>query len=431
MIATVRASKRIALGGFLGIGLLFVCLLAVKDMNDKLGVMTASNAGYQKMTDSQADKIKALNNELESLRSSKVSELRSAENVKEKLVSQNEEMTRKFNALTKENSKCNTKLDQARDKNNDLEHEADELKELSGRQKQDSEKMTIQLRDQIARLSMERDSCQRQYDSLYKLHQEAVDNLATLSNEKQRLQLQLQDTASSTKSSKQLQIPGGAAGSAGNGNIPLMQKSSSISPVGLEEPHVNHQQPSTSKGGSPANIAPVGAEPPVIGGNPEIVPLHQVGKEDVMEAPKVIQHFENLDAQHDHPGLQAPVYHDNADGDAFDDDDIEDNGLAPHEEDYDNNKIIVNPVDHANSDLDYDFQSDFQPRQRQPAQPLPLRQKAVYQPQHQAPIHVIHDQHGRPQYLAPQVRQQQLQHPLQQQRQQHQIPAQFQYRRGL
>ena len=47
----------------------------------------------------------------------------------------------------------------------------------------------------------------------------------------------------------------------------------------------------------------------------------------------------------------------------------------------------MNHVDHANSDLDYDFHSDFQPRQRQPAQPLPLRQKAVYQPQHQAPIH--------------------------------------------
>ena len=73
MITTIRASKRIALGGFLGTGILFISLLAVKDMNDKLGVMTASNAGYQKMTDSQADKIKSLNNELESLRASKVS----------------------------------------------------------------------------------------------------------------------------------------------------------------------------------------------------------------------------------------------------------------------------------------------------------------------------------------------------------------------
>ena len=93
---------------------------------------------------------------------------------------------------------------------------------------------------------------------------------------------------------------------------------------------------STFKGGSPANVAPVGAQPPVIGGNPEVVPQHQVRKEDVMEAPKVIQHFENLDAQHDQPGLQAPVYHDIH---GFDDDDIEDDGQALPQEDYENNKV--------------------------------------------------------------------------------------------
>ena len=154
-----------------------------------------------------------------------------------------------------------------------------------------------------------------------------------------RLQLQLTDASasSSTKSSKQLQIPGGAA-SAGNGNKLRQQQSSSIQPVGLEEPRSNHQM-STFKGGSPANVAPVGAQPPVIGGNPEVVPQHQVRKEDVMEAPKVIQHFENLDAQHDQPGLQAPVYHDIH---GFDDDDIEDDDQALPQEDYENNKVQVN-----------------------------------------------------------------------------------------
>ena len=53
MIAAVRTSKRTALLGALGALTLFLCILAVKDMNDKLGVMTASNAGYQKMTDKQ------------------------------------------------------------------------------------------------------------------------------------------------------------------------------------------------------------------------------------------------------------------------------------------------------------------------------------------------------------------------------------------
>ena len=55
-----------------------------------------------------------------------------------------------------------------------------------------------------------------------------------------------------------------------------------------------------------------------------------------MEAPKVIHHFENLDAQHDQPGLQAPVYHDSH---GFDDDDIEDDGQALPQEDYENNKV--------------------------------------------------------------------------------------------
>ena len=72
--------------------------------------------------------------------------MRSAQNAKDKLVSQSEDMTRKFNALTKENNKCNAKFDKLNDKNHELQHEADELKELSGRQKQDAEKMTIQLR---------------------------------------------------------------------------------------------------------------------------------------------------------------------------------------------------------------------------------------------------------------------------------------------
>ena len=67
-----------------------------------------------------------------------------------------------------------------------MESERDDLKRLSGRQKQDAEQLSVQLRDQIARLSMERDSCQRQYDAIFKLHQEAADNLEKLSNEKQR-----------------------------------------------------------------------------------------------------------------------------------------------------------------------------------------------------------------------------------------------------
>ena len=217
MITTIRASKRIALGGFLGVGLLFICLLAVKDMNDKLGVMTASNAGYQKMTDSQADKIKNLNAEIEALRVSKISELKIAQEEKDRLESQNQDLRQKISSLNKEAKNCQVRVEEMIDVRTHLESERDELKRLSGRQKQDAEQLSVQLRDQIARISMERDSCQRQYDALFKLHQETADNAANLANEKQRLQLQLTDakptinsssTSSSTKSSKQLQVPG-------------------------------------------------------------------------------------------------------------------------------------------------------------------------------------------------------------------------------
>ena len=239
MITTIRASKRIALGGFLGFGLLFICILAVKDMNDKLGVMTASNAGYQKMTDSQTDKIKNLNNEIEALRASKVSELKIAQDDNDRLMVKIEDLKKKYTNLSKEKKESRDKLDNLNDIKTHLESERDELKRLSGRQKQDAEQLSIQLRDQIARISMDRDSCQRQYDALYKLHQETADKVSNLANEKQRLQLQLTDVSaskvahniasnsasimpnavkpvivpspsstSSTKSSKQLQMPG-------------------------------------------------------------------------------------------------------------------------------------------------------------------------------------------------------------------------------
>jgi hypothetical protein len=45
-----------------------VTLFAFKDLNEKLTVMTASNAGYQKMTDSQSDRIRALQSEISDMK---------------------------------------------------------------------------------------------------------------------------------------------------------------------------------------------------------------------------------------------------------------------------------------------------------------------------------------------------------------------------
>merc|ERR1712223_1263807 len=121
MIATIRASKRIALGGAFAFALVILCLLAVKDLNDKLGVMTASNAGYQKMTDSQTEKIRSLTTELEALRVSKVSELKASENERRRVELKSDNLQKEIDSLIDDEAH--------------MEHDRDEIKELMWRQK--------------------------------------------------------------------------------------------------------------------------------------------------------------------------------------------------------------------------------------------------------------------------------------------------------
>lgn len=410
-----------AFGGALGVALVFLSLLAVKDMNDKLGVMTASNAGYQKMTDSQAEKIRSLSQELEALRASKVSELKTSEDEKDALET-------RINSLEEQTRTLQKEVDDYADMKSQLEHEKDELKRMMGRQKQDSEEVSIQLRDQIAKISIQRDTCQKQYDALFKLQQEASDNMANLAHDKERLQLQLTDATQ-----RPPVIP------SQNHQIYQQQqlqqqnfvKSSTMQQVGLEQPHQILQQipqsSSTSKHGagqgSSINSAPVGAQPPIFNQHPpEVVPLHQIKKEDVMEAPKVV-HFENMDAQvdpiqHNHPGLQAPIYREAADSHhelVLDEDDLEDNADGQIPNDYHENKAANQRYDHLN-DIDYDFQADFQPN-RVIAKPRQTFQRQQYQPKQHQPL-IVQDQRFRPHHNAQLAAQIQKQHP------------QFIYRRG-
>ena len=385
MMTTVRSSKRIALGGLFAVAFLVLCLLALKDLNDKLNVMTASNAGYQTMTDVQGDKIKLLTSELEVLR---VSKLEEAKEMKEESKLQEKkflELRDKFNALNLENQRCAGQLNDIVESKSQLESERDELQRGSARQKSEADHLSVQFRDQIARLSLDRDACLRQYDALFKLHQAASDDVASLNQDKERLSLQLTDVTalaqkSTTKVNKpQIQIPN-------NGQHGHQAKSSSIQPIGhIEQPHKSQKLSTSSRIAAPA--AAVAAEPPH-----EVVPVHQLRKEDVMEAPKL--EFENLDAQvdpheQDHPGLQAPVYRDNqniAAAAAFEEDDIEDSADGQLPMDYMNNRRgnLDQRYDHLN-DIDYDFQADFRPRQRQvrPVPVVPHHHAAVLDPRQQ------------------------------------------------
>lgn len=51
-----------------GVVVMMFTLFAFKDLNEKLSVMTASNAGYQKMTDSQSERIRTLQSEIKDLK---------------------------------------------------------------------------------------------------------------------------------------------------------------------------------------------------------------------------------------------------------------------------------------------------------------------------------------------------------------------------
>ncbi len=71
MMTTLRTSRKSALILTVGVIVLIITMLAFKDLNEKLDVMTASNAGYQKMTDSQSDKIRGLVSEINDLKGKK------------------------------------------------------------------------------------------------------------------------------------------------------------------------------------------------------------------------------------------------------------------------------------------------------------------------------------------------------------------------
>jgi uncharacterized protein (DUF3084 family) len=172
------------------------------------------------MTDSQSEKIRSLTTELEALRVSKVSELKASENEKRRLELKSDKLQKEVDGMIEDKAQ--------------IEHDRDEIKRMMGRQKKDSDGISVQLRDQIAKISIERDTCQRQYDALFKLQQELTD---------------------ATQKPAIIMSP-----------VQTYIKSSTMQQVGLEQPHQlpkMSQSSSTSKGSSSIHAAPVGAEPPI------------------------------------------------------------------------------------------------------------------------------------------------------------------------
>ena len=289
-----------------------VGVMVVKDLNQKLDVMTSSNSEYQSMTDRQSDQLKRLQQKLreeekgaadstdrghrrEQELKAKLEKLekkaKAAEGELSKVRGQYDSMSRKLDAVASEQAETNHRLSRADAESTKWQSEASRL----------SAKVNA-YEEEKARL-------QAQYLALFKQQQQSDDAIQYLTAEKERLQLQLVDaekTASKSSSkSPVLQHP----------QIQPMMSSPDRSGAKSSTPRTSHRQQANiiaepfhpQRAGHPiaakrvggairssstraANVvkaAPVAAEPPHVVAGQHHVAAHEVNREDVMEAPNL------------------------------------------------------------------------------------------------------------------------------------------------
>ena len=293
-----------------------VGVMMVKDLNQKLSVMNASNSDYQAMTDRQSDQIKRLQQKLREeekgaadstdrcrrreqelkARAEKLEKkAATAEGELAKVRGQYDSMSRKLDAVASEQAETNHRLSRADAESTKWQAEASRL----------SGKVTLQ-EEEKARLHA-------QYLALFKQQQQSDDTIQFLTAEKERLQLQLEDAektgAKSSSKSPVLQHP----------QIQPMMSSPDRSGAKSSTPRTSNRQQaniiaepfhpqraghpaeaahrvgggaagavrsSSTRASSVVKAAPVAAEPPHVV-SAQHVAAHEVNREDVMEAPNL------------------------------------------------------------------------------------------------------------------------------------------------
>ena len=348
MINSVRTSRRTMFGGIILCVFSVIALMVVKDMNDKLTVMTSSNSGYQKMTDSQANRINQLNAELKNSKkeySNDIESFHKTQNELKSKLTKSERQVKQLTPLQDQLSRVQTELQTFKQKHDiemqQAEEEHTRLLKLLAETRRDKESDQEECRAKLEKLAEERDQCKTPYSNLFKEHQEATDTVQKLQSENKDLQnsknmlekqiklLQNRPSiativtpASRSKSvdGRQIQIPNnnkqpqilhpiGGENEAtskrrtSGSNVPLpvaaapaamsTAKSVNVNQNYLEEPKLVGRQPIVLNGRGGLRVpgnAPVAAEPPLARHTKgEIVaPVHQNAmiQEDVMEAPK-------------------------------------------------------------------------------------------------------------------------------------------------
>ena len=340
MIASVRTSRRTMFGGLILCVFSIVGFMVVKDMNDKLSVMTSSNSGYQKMTDSQASRITQLNTDLKSSKKTHQKQIDSMQKVESELKTKLAKSDRQVKQLTpykEQATRLQNELDTFKQKHDiemqQAEEEHTRMLKLLADSRRNEESEQDECREKIQKIEDELDQCKTPYSNLFKAHQEATDTIQRLQNENKDLQKQnkiLQNrpsaaaivtSASNAKplEGRQIQIPQsnkqivqpivdvkgvtskrGTVGS--NPPLPVAAAPAAVSTAKSVNANQNFLEEPKLVGKSPIllnardnnrGVVPVAAEPPLAkntqkGEFMNIQNVHQnvFGQEDAMEAPK-------------------------------------------------------------------------------------------------------------------------------------------------
>ncbi len=178
-------------------GLAFlVGILVVKDLNEKLSVMTASNAGYQKMTDRQNDNIGRLQQRLKDEQRQRAEEADKSKRKEAEAKAETDKLDVKARQSESELAKARSRLDALSKKMDSAALEQAETNHRLSRAETEATKWQAEARrltERANKCEEEKAGLAKQYAALFKEHTQAVDAAQFLNEEKERLELQLKD----------------------------------------------------------------------------------------------------------------------------------------------------------------------------------------------------------------------------------------------
>lgn len=217
-LLNMRNSKKAYAVYAVGIFVLFSIGMVIKNFNDKIVLMTESMHSYQEMVQKQSEQLKAVSMEkerykrdlkeekevnAETIREMEIkvtkleedckeentkleSEMSDLQDIHNKLEEQNKRLENKYKTLSKANSAAIADIEDLKSENKKLRGELHDASTSKA-----SELMS--LRDSLTKMSLERDKSSGQYSALFKQHQQSLDSIQLLQNEKDRLQEQIRE----------------------------------------------------------------------------------------------------------------------------------------------------------------------------------------------------------------------------------------------